>query len=57
MLDLLPILFIKLELHCWLFAPLHNLKILFHEISVDLILSFPSVTRLTSMEPNLQYSV
>ena len=43
LLDLPPILFIKLELYCRRFAPLHNSKILFHKISVDLILRFPSL--------------
>ena len=44
-LDLPPILFIKLELYCERFTPLHNSKILFQKISVDLILRFPSLTR------------
>ena len=44
-LDLTPILFIKLELYYRRFAPLHNLKILFQKISVDLILRFPSLPR------------
>ena len=46
-LDLPPILFIKLELYCERFAFLHNSKMLFHKISVDLILRFPSLTRLS----------
>ena len=46
------ILFIKLELHCGRFVPLRNSKILFDKTSY-LILSFPSLTRLTSKEPNL----
>ena len=44
-LDLPLILFIKLELYCGRFAPLHNSKILFHKIFFDLILRFPSLTR------------
>ena len=57
LLDFLQILFIKLELHCARFAPLCNTKILFHKISVDLTLIFPTLNRLGSMEPNLQSSV
>ena len=57
LLDFIQILFTKLELHCEHFAPLCNTKILFHKISVDLTLIFPSLTRLGSMEPNPQSSL
>ena len=50
-------LFKKLELQCERFVLVINLKILFHKISVDLILSFPNLTRLISMELNPQPSV
>ena len=43
-LDLSPILFIKLKLYCARFVPLHKFKNLFHKISVDLVLRFTSLT-------------
>ena len=56
-LDLPTIVFIKLELCCGRFAPLHNSKISFHKISVDLILRFPSLIAHPNVEPNLPSSV
>ena len=44
-LDLPLTLFTKLKLYCGHFVPLHDSKILFHKISVDLMLRFPSLTR------------
>ena len=38
----------------WKFSCYRKFVILFHKISIDLILSFPSLTYLTSVEPNPQ---
>ena len=44
-LDLSPVLVMKLELNYGLFASLHNPEISFYKIFVDLILRSPSLTR------------
>ena len=49
-LDLPPILFIKLESDCRCFAPIHISKILFYKIFFDLILHFPNLTRSSQRE-------
>ena len=54
-LDLPPILFMKLGLYCGRFPSLHNSKTLFYKISVDLILRFPSLTR--SSQRGAQYFI
>ena len=55
-LDLPPVL-LEIGITLLVLAPLRNSKVLSHKIPVDLILSFPSLTRLTSVEPNPQSSV